>query len=97
MVLFNDTTAKRIGDELGIDWKEVDIEEFNKGLNFELKHGTRYNNTDLIHHDLPLIAEITWSHLKEIPDYYTRLEKMERDAELFWKDVNSMNWKMDLT
>ena len=28
---------------------------------------------------------IAWTHLKEFPDYYTRLEKLENAAGEFWK------------
>ena len=32
--------------------------------------------------DDPLFTgKIAWAHLKEIPDYYTRLDKMESEAE----------------
>lgn len=31
--------AKEIGDRLGINWNEVNVEEFTKGLNVELEHG----------------------------------------------------------
>jgi hypothetical protein len=83
MIHFNDTTAKLIGDELGVDWNEVDLEEFNRGLNFELDHGFSFNDNELIHEDLSLIAKIIWSHLKEVPDYYTQLLKIERNTEAF--------------
>lgn len=90
MVQFNDTTAKRIGDEIGIDWNEIDIEEFNKGLNVELEHGTRYHETNVTNDDLHLTAKITWAHLKEFPDYYTRLDEMENEAKLFWRGFSEL-------
>ena len=31
--------------------------------------------------EIGLTAKIAWAHLKEIGDYYTRLEAMEADAE----------------
>jgi hypothetical protein len=31
-----------------------------------------------------MTARIAWAHLKEFPDYYTRLERMEEDAHAYW-------------
>lgn len=82
--------AKQIGDALRIDWNEVSLDEFAIGINVELEHGTRYTETNVTNDDPLITGKIAWAHLKEFPDYYTRLEKMEKEAELFWnhKDVN---------
>ena len=32
-----------------------------------------------------LTAKIALAHLSEFPDYYTRLNKLEKEAEDFWK------------
>ena len=33
-------------------------------------------------HDDPLLTgKIAWAHIKEFPDYYTRLERMETEAK----------------
>lgn len=97
MLQFTDTTAKRIGDELKIDWNVVDLDEFYKGINFEMEHREKYQNTQVTHDDIPKLAKIAWKHLKDIPDYYSKLGRMEKKAAAFWKEVNSMSWKMDLT
>jgi hypothetical protein len=81
----NLTDAKQIGNDLGIDWNEVNIEEFLKGLNVELEHGTKYPETNITNNDKGLTGKIAWAHLKEFPDYYTRLEKMEKEADTYWK------------
>lgn len=81
----NLTDAKQIGNNLGIDWNEVNIEEFLKGLNVELEHGTKYPETNITNNDKGLTGKIAWAHLKEFPDYYTRLEKMEKEADTYWK------------
>jgi hypothetical protein len=31
-----------------------------------------------------MAGKIAWAHLKEIRDYYTRLEKMEEEGEAYW-------------
>ena len=82
---FNLKEAKQIGDDLGIDWNEINLEEFTKGLNVEMEHGTKYRETNVTKNDKGLTGKIAWAHLKEFPDYYTRLEKMEKEADAYWK------------
>jgi hypothetical protein len=76
--------AKRIGDSLGLDWDHVDLEEFRMGLLVELEHGTRDPETNVTDDDLSLTGKIALAHLKEFPDYYTRLAEMEAEADTFW-------------
>ncbi len=85
MKKLNSQDAKKIVDDLGINWKEVKIEEFTKGINIEFEHGTRYPETNVTNDDKKLTGKIAWAHLKEFPDYYTRLEKLEKEADTFWK------------
>jgi len=86
MEKFNKNNSKEIGDELGINWNEVKLDEFTKGLNIELEHGTRYPETNVTNNDKNMTGKIAWAHLKEFPDYYTRLEKLENEAVEYWKE-----------
>jgi hypothetical protein len=85
MKKFNLKAAKEIGDDLVINWNEVSLDEFTKGVNVELEHGSRYPETNVTKNDKRLTGKIAWAHLKEFPDYYTRLEKLEREAKEYWK------------
>lgn len=85
MKKFDDKDAERIGKELGIDWKEVSLDQFTKGLNVELEHGSRDPQTDVTGNNGKLTGEIALAHLKEFPDYYTRLHKMEAVAKAHFK------------
>ncbi len=74
--------AKEIGDKIGIDWRVIDLEQFRMGLEVEMEHGTLWGKSTNVTKDDPLFTgKIAWAHLKEIPDYYTRLDKMESEAE----------------
>lgn len=73
--------ARAIGDQLGIDWHKIDLGQFRRGLEVELEHGSRDPETDVTHSDPLLTGKIAWAHLKEIPDYYTRLDRMEAEAQ----------------
>ena len=73
--------AREIGEKLGIDWNRWDVEQFRMGLNIELEHGMINPPTDITGDDPILTGKIALAHLNEFPDYYTRLEKMEGEAE----------------
>jgi hypothetical protein len=76
--------AKQIGETLGLDWKKFDIEQFRMGLDVELEHGTRDPKTNVSNDDSITTGKIALAHLNEFPDYYTRLNKLEAEAEIFW-------------
>ncbi len=79
--LFTLEEAREVGASLGLDWNKIDLEQFRQGLAIELEHGARDPETNVTGDDLLLTGKIAWAHLKEIPDYYTRLAKMEAEAE----------------
>ncbi len=81
---FTQQEAKRIGDSLGINWDVVRIEEFQAGLTVELEHGVRDAETNVTDDDEIQTGKIALAHLREFPDYYTRLEKMEQEADEYW-------------
>lgn len=78
---FSVEQAKKIGVQLGIDFKKVDIDEFRRGLSVEMEHGSHDPQTNITYNNVLKTGKIAWAHLKEIPDYYTRLYIMEREAE----------------
>lgn len=78
---FTSEEAQRIGDNLGLDWKQIDLEQFRMGLGVELEHGAHDVETDVTGDNEIMTGKIAWAHLKEIPDYYTRLAKMETEAQ----------------
>lgn len=78
--LFTADEAKQIGDKIGVDWTAYDLEQFRMGLEVEMEHGARDPATNVTNDDLVMTGKIALAHLKEIPDYYTRLQKMEQEA-----------------
>lgn len=75
---FTAKEAKLIGEKLGIDWSKFDIEQFRTGMDTELEHGFHDLQTNVTNDDPLTTGKIALAHLKELPDYYTRLEKMEK-------------------
>ena len=82
--LISETEARSVGATLGMDWSSVEREQFRRGLEVELEHGARDPETNVTNDDLTLTGKIAWAHLKEFPDYYTRLAKLEADADAYW-------------
>ena len=76
--------ARKVGTTLGLDWTKVDLQQFRRGLEVELEHGARDPETNVTNDDLSLTGKIAWAHLKEFPDYYTRLDKLETEADAYW-------------
>ena len=82
---FTTEEAERMGNSLGIIWNKFDVAQFRMGMDVELEHGLVDNNTNVTNDDPVITGKIALAHLNEFPDYYTRLEKMETEAEDFWE------------
>ncbi len=83
---FTPEEAQKYGEKLGIDWKKFDVEQFRMGMDVELEHGSRDAHTNVTNDDALITAKIALAHLNEFPDYYTRLDKMETEAEAYWEN-----------
>ena len=81
---FSIEEAKKIGDQLGVNWSKFDVEQFRMGMNVELEHGSRDPETNVSGDDPLITGKIALAHLNEFPDYYTRLDEMEKAADEFW-------------
>ena len=73
--------AKITGKRLSIKWDKFNIDQFRIGMEVELEHGTIKKLTNVSNDNLLTTAKIALAHLNEIPDYYTRLLKMEKEAK----------------
>ena len=82
-MVFTAEEAKAIGEKLGLKWDKFDVDQLRRGMDVELEHGTRDSLTNVTNDDPLMIGKIALAHLNEFPDYYDRLEKMEREAEEF--------------
>lgn len=82
---FTAEEAKAVGEQLGIKWDKFDIDQFRRGMDIELEHGTQNPWTNVTNDDPTITGKIALAHLNEFPDYYDRLEEMEEEAEKFWE------------
>src|ERR1700681_2018751 len=74
--------ARRVGEQIGINWSSApfDAEQFRMGMEVELEHGLHDLLTNVTDGDPVVTGKIALAHLKEFPDYYTRLARMEEEA-----------------
>lgn len=88
--------ARRIGDMIGVDWTKIDIKQFQQGLAVELEHGSVDPQTNVTNDDLVMTGKIALAHLKELPDYYTRLAKMEKKPTVNPHSVSTLKYLSSL-
>lgn len=88
---YTEAIIKRIAKKFGIDISKYDMSEMVKGMEVELEHGSQDGETDVTSDDPEQTFKIMLAHMKELPDYYTRLEKMENEANKLNNQKKSMN------
>lgn len=90
--IINKKNAMNLAKHFKINLNVIDIDMWMYGLNVELEHGTKFGNlTNITHDDLKTTAKIVIAHLIEFPDYYERLQIMESNADIFWKNKKKPN------
>ncbi len=80
---FTTEEARHVAEALGLDLAQerFDIEQFRMGMDVELEHGRRDPQTNVTNDDPVATGRIALAHLRELPDYYTRLAAMEHEGE----------------
>jgi hypothetical protein len=78
--------AQAVAASIRIDWAvaKFSAEEFRRGMEVEFEHGSHDPETNVTNDDPILTGKIAWAHLKEFPDYYQRLQKLEDEADAYW-------------
>ena len=77
---FTEMQTRAIAALIGLDLNGAafDVDMFRRGLDVELEHGRHDPQTNVTDDDPLITGKIAWAHLKELPDYYDRLEILER-------------------
>jgi Protein of unknown function (DUF5661) len=77
---FTGMQTRAIAALIGLDLNGAafDVDMFRRGLDVELEHGRHDPQTNVTDDDPLITGKIAWAHLKELPDYYDRLEVLER-------------------
>lgn len=76
--------AKKIGNEIGVDWSRVDLGEFIQGIKEEQEHSGILGGAVskvIERYDYHSSGKIAYEHLLEVPNYYTLLEELEDEGD----------------
>lgn len=86
-IRFTQQDACKFSKMMGLDlsYELFNLEDLTYGINVELEHGKVDPQTNVTGNDLLKTGKIALAHLREFPDYYRRLKKMESEGEAYWK------------
>ncbi|MEW6673862.1 MAG: DUF5661 family protein [Thermodesulfobacteriota bacterium] len=82
--------AKVILSEVNVEGMKIDLEEFRRGLEVELEHGTEFKDANVTNNHPVITGKIVLAHLKESLYYYKLLEVAEIEGDLV-KDIAGGN------
>lgn len=74
--------ARIIQNEVGGEALEISTEEFAQALEVELEHGLQFPDANVSNNHPVLTGMIVLAHLKEMLDYYPRLEVAELEGDM---------------
>ena len=74
--------ARVIQVAVGSEALQIPIEWFQQGLEVELEHGLQFPDANVTNNHPILTGKIVLAHLKEMLDYYIRLDVAELEGDL---------------
>ncbi len=74
--------AEIIQQAVGGEATQISSLEFKMGLEVELEHGTQFPDANVTNNHPLLTGRIVLAHLKEMLDYYQRLEVAELEGDM---------------
>lgn len=74
--------AEKIQQEIGAEASEISSAEFQRGLEVELEHGLTFPDANVTNNHPILTGLIVLAHLREMLDYYDRLEVAELEGDV---------------
>jgi hypothetical protein len=75
--------AKIILSKVNTEKMSIPLEKFRRGLEVELEHGMRFKDANVTNNHPMITGMIVLAHLKEMMDYYERLEVAELEGDIF--------------
>jgi hypothetical protein len=96
---FTSEQADAVAEMLGVDLASegIELDAFRRGMEVELEHGSREPSTDVTNDDPILTGKIALAHLRELPDYYDRLEAMEHPVDAVTVDPAAVDRDVELS
>jgi hypothetical protein len=75
--------ARIIQVAVGSEALQIPVEWFQQGLEVELEHGLQFADANVTNNHPILTGKVVLAHLKEMLDYYIRLNVAELEGDLF--------------
>ena len=75
---------KKTAKKLNVNLNVVSPQVLKTAVEIEMEHGLVVPRTNVTDGNLTKTMKIALAHLDEFPDYYTRLVRMEEQADKYW-------------
>lgn len=73
--------ARLIGESLYLDWEQVDIEQFRRGLMGIRVRSPKNRRQQSNYHGVLLAGKTVMAHMQQFPDYFVRLARIRAEAK----------------
>jgi hypothetical protein len=80
--MYTEKLIEKIAKKTNIDISKFDMKELVMGMEVELEHGSQNIKTDITNDEPIETFKIVMAHMNEMPDYYTKLKKMEKKQNI---------------
>lgn len=87
--------ARLLQSAVGGEALQIPLDEFRRGLEVELEHGLAFPDANVTNNHPILTAKIVLAHLKEMLDYYSRLEVAELEGDMLKASIASDPRKLE--
>jgi hypothetical protein len=83
--MFSTKTVKKVQKKLHINPLVIPPKVFKSGMKIEWEHH------NITHGNALLTGKIATAHLKELPDYYQRLDRLEKQGKKYYSKHKKPN------
>ena len=73
--------ARLIGESLYLDWEQVDLEQFRRGLSGVRVRSARRRQEQSMYRGVLLAGKTVMTHMQQFPDYFVRLARLRAETK----------------
>src|SRR5512138_1976182 len=74
--------AKLIGETLYLDWEQVDLEQFRRGLMGVRARSASNRKEQARYHGVLMAGKTVMAHMQQFPDYFVRLARLRAETRM---------------
>ena len=72
--------ARLVGESLYLDWDQVDLEQFRRGLMGVQARSPKNRRAQSNYHGVLLAGKTVLAHMQQFPDYFVRLARLRAET-----------------